>query len=56
MVENTQMLRRATEAPGLAENFCVAFQGYLRCNSGLVLDPAQSPADTPIKVLQNASS
>jgi HK97 family phage major capsid protein len=55
-VENTQMLIRATEATGLAENFCVAFQGYLRCNSGLVLDPAQSPADTPIKVLQNASS
>jgi HK97 family phage major capsid protein len=29
-VENTQMLLRATEMSGTAENLCVAYQGYLR--------------------------
>lgn len=55
-VENTAMLLRATEMAGTAENFCISFQSYLRCNAGLMLDPAGSPLDTPIKLLQNATS
>jgi len=56
IVKNSQSLRRATEAQGLAENNCTGFQSYLRCNAGLALDASQSPADAPVKLLQNATS
>ena len=56
MVKNSQMLIRSSEAPGTGDQLAVGFQGYLRCNAGLLLDTSQSPADTPIHLLKNAAA
>ncbi len=55
-VKDSGAMIRATEFPGIAENYCVAFQGYLRAEAAMLLDTNQSPADSPIKLLANATS
>jgi len=55
-VKDSQTLIRAVEAHGCADNYATGFQGYLRAQAGLALDSAQSPADSPIKLLKNAAA
>lgn len=56
MVKESGALMRATEAQGCAETNATGFQGYLRAQAGLALDSAQSPQDSPIKLLVNSAS
>lgn len=55
-VKDSGAMIRATEFPGIAENYCVAFQGYLRAEAALLTDSNQSPIDSPVKLLANAAS
>jgi HK97 family phage major capsid protein len=52
-VKNTLRLQSYTEAQGLAENGLLAFEGFVRSNSGLLV---ASGADSPVKFLTQATS